>query len=45
MYQITVLPLFLSGKDTFRQTIPVLSWMILVFTTFILMCVTNISFN
>lgn len=39
MYQITVLPLFLSGKDTFRQTVPMLSWMILVFTTFILMCV------
>lgn len=39
MYQVTVTPQFLSGKDTFRQTVPALSWAVLIFATFILMCV------
>lgn len=39
MYQVTVTPQFLSGKDTFRQAVPALSWAVLIFATFILMCV------
>ena len=39
MYQVTVTPQFLSGKDTFRQKVPPLSWAVLIFATFILMCV------
>ena len=39
MYQVTVTPQLLSGKDTFRQTVPALSWAVLIFATFILMCV------
>lgn len=39
MYQVTVTPQFLSGKDTFRQAVPALSWAVLFFATFILMCV------
>ena len=42
MYQITVRPLLLSGKDTFRQIIPLLSWMVLSFTLLALMCITNL---
>ena len=39
MYQLTVTPQFLRGKDTFRQKVPALSWAVLIFATFILMCV------
>ena len=39
MYQVTVTPQFLSGKDTFQQAVPALSWAVLIFATFILMCV------
>lgn len=39
MYQVTVTHQFLSGKDTFRQAVPALSWAVLIFATFILMCV------
>ena len=35
MYQVTVTPQFLSGKDTFRQAVPALSWAVLIFATFI----------
>ena len=30
MYQVTVTPQFLSGKDTFRQAVPALSWAVLI---------------
>ena len=36
MYQVTVTHQFLSGKDTFRQAVPALSWAVLIFATFIL---------
>ena len=39
MYQVTVTHQFLSGKDTFRQAVSALSWAVLIFATFILMCV------
>ena len=39
MYQVTVTPQFLSDKDTFRQTVPALLWAVLIFATFIFMCV------
>ena len=42
MYQVTVTPQFLSGKDTFRQAVPALSWAVLIFATFILMCVLSL---
>lgn len=39
MYQVTVRPLLLSRKDTFRQIIPILSWTVLFFIMFALMCI------
>lgn len=42
MHQITVRPLLLSGKDIFRQTIPILSWAILFSIMFALMCKFNL---
>lgn len=39
MYQVTVQPLLLSSKDTFRQIIPMLSWTILFFVMFALTCI------